>query len=313
MDILHLDWKNFVKDLIADPAITLRRIVAIVRDGTSLSKFQRIRAAIERADPEFREKYREECAYTLSLPGGGVDVFPYPLMGREPDVRSGVDDGYPWVEHRGRRLYFPMLMEESAAAVAYRAFVTHEGILGEGGQRAKSPHAYQRGMHRVEDGDIVVDVGCAEGLFSLDVAERARKLFLFEVLPRWQVPLERTFAPYAEKTVIVNKLVSGETSSDSVRLVDALSGEEGLTYFVKMDIEGWEGEVIAASRDFLCSHRVKLSCCAYHRQDDARNLCRLLAGMGFRTDFSDGYMLPPLDAIKPPYFRRGMIYARNFD
>jgi hypothetical protein len=112
---------------------------------------------------------------------------------------------------------------------------------------------------------------------------------------------------------IINKLVSSRNSSKEIRLSDALADiDQDKTVFIKMDIEGFEREVISASEDFLKSHKVKLSCCVYHRQDDAAVIKNMLEKMGFKTRFSDGYMLPWMNGIHFPYFRHGLIYAQNF-
>ena len=62
----------------------------------------------------------------------------------------------------------------------------------------------------------------------------------------------------------------------------------------------------------LKSHKVKLSCCVYHRQDDAVVIKDMLKKMGYKTRFSDGYMLHWMNGIYFPYFRHGLIYAQNF-
>ena len=79
-----------------------------------------------------------------------------------------------------------------------------------------------------------------------------------------------------------------------------------------MDIEGWERLVIKSNADFLKSAKVKLSCCVYHRQDDAQVIEMMLKDMGYTTRFSDGYMLPVMNGIHYPYFRHGVIYAQNY-
>ena len=78
-----------------------------------------------------------------------------------------------------------------------------------------------------------------------------------------------------------------------------------------MDIEGGERAVVESSAAFLASHKVKISCCAYHRQDDGKVLMAMLEKIGFKTRYSEGFMLP-YDSHTFPFFRRGMIYAKNY-
>jgi hypothetical protein len=189
--------------------------------------------------------------------------------------------------------------------------VNHEGILGTG-CLSVSPHSYVNDYHFVEDGDVVCDVGCAEALFALDSIDKAARVFCFEVEQGWIKPLRMTFAPFEDKVTIVNKLVSDVTGPKTIRLLDAVDVDALTPCFIKMDIEGWEKVVLEASRDFLTSHRVKLSCCLYHRQSDEYEISSLLRECGFSVGYSEGYMLPIVNEIRPPYFRRGMVYARNF-
>ena len=44
----------------------------------------------------------------------------------------------------------------------------------------KSPHSYVNDTFKVEAGDVVLDVGSAEGLFALDNIELATKVYVFE-------------------------------------------------------------------------------------------------------------------------------------
>lgn len=67
-----------------------------------------------------------------------------------------------------------------------------------------------------------------------------------------------------------------------------------------------------ASLDFLRQRKTKIACCTYHRQNDADALAQMLENAGFRTSFSDGWMLLPMNGIRHPYFRRGVIRAVNY-
>ena len=117
----------------------------------------------------------------------------------------------------------------------------------------------------------------------------------------------------SDKVFIVDKMVSNHTSRKTTRIIDAIAGKVGEKerYFVKMDIEGGERAVIAGNEDFFRENRVKLSCCVYHRQDDASVIRDMLERFGYKTRFSDGYMLVDMNGIHFPYFRHGVIYAWN--
>ncbi len=262
---------------------------------------------------EVRAQYADEISFLCNT--SRIEAVPYlrrPGVTPQKSFPSGFDKdaGMPFVVHDGKRLYFPSEELVFGAVRAYRCFVEDEGILGHG-LRLKSPHSYVTETHHVEPGDIVIDIGCAEALFALHYADAASRLYLYEALACWQKPLACTFKPFHDKTTIFCKLV-GDGSGETVKLSDTIEIAKDRPCFVKMDIEGYEKDVLCGSRDFFLSHKVKLSCCTYHRQEDADVISSLLEGWGYKVSFSDGYMVCIMNGIHPPYFRKGMIYARNF-
>ena len=80
-----------------------------------------------------------------------------------------------------------------------------------------------------------------------------------------------------------------------------------------MDIEGYEHLVIKSSVKFLSGTKnVKIACCTYHRSSDFDEISTMLKDNGFSIEASDGYMIFPLgDELKPPYFRKGILRAKN--
>ena len=265
-----------------------------------------------------RERYREELDWLSAemLRSTPQTLFPYPVVRKpivETDVECGFERGFPFVVHEGRRLYFAKgrFAHGGLAARMYADYLSNEGLLG-GGARLKSPHCYETADHRPEANDVLLDIGCAEALYAFHWVPRVKKAYLFECEERWRKPLEMSFASCRDKATVVNKYVGAENSARCVRLQDAVSEREGECYFVKMDIEGAERAVIESSREFLQRNRVKISACCYHRQDDAEYLGALLEGMGFSVSFSEGYMLPTIGGVRFPFFRKGVVYARNY-
>lgn len=256
-------------------------------------------------------KYDEELDY-CSRHALELKMCPYERIRDSVYPHTGVDKGMPFVLHGDKKVFFPKKYSCEYAASLYRGFVDEEGILGTGCLR-KHPHSYVTDSFKVDEGDIILDVGSAEGLFALDNIEAASKVYVFESMKIWGRPLAATFSPFSHKVSIVNKYVGSVVSRKVTTLDEILKSEsEDATYFIKMDIEGAEREVICASVSFLKSHRVKLACAAYHRHDDAEFLKAELEKMGFSVEFSDGYILTPFNGFVYPYFRRGMIYAKNY-
>jgi len=257
--------------------------------------------------------YKPELEYLMSLPCKDVTMFPYPVV--RDSLLKQLEKGYanrlPYIVHRGSRFYFPGDTSLTGLESSYRYFVEEEGILGNG-IRSKSPHSYVGPGFEVEAGDVVVDIGCSDGLFALDNIHLASKVFLFESWSRWFPALKATFAPYGDKVSLINKMVTNKTAGNQIKLVDAILNDKTKTYFIKMDIEGGERAVLEASSDFLRANKVKLSCCVYHRQDDDVFISTFLRKLGFNVTYSEGYMLPLINGIHFPYFRHGVVYARNY-
>ena len=274
-------------------------------------KKRNLTRAILAMPSEVRAQYADEISYLCKI--SRFEAFPYPRrLAAGAVISSGYDNNahLPFVLHEGKRLYFPGMESVYGAECSYRNFVENEGVLGYG-LREKLPHSYVTQTHCVEPSDVVIDIGCAEALFALHYAEIASHIYLYEVLPCWQDPLECTFRPFRDKTTIFNKLV-GDGGGQTIRLIDTIEIANDRPCFVKMDIEGYEKDVLLGSKDFFLSHKVKLSCCTYHRQEDAEKISALLKEWGYTVSFSDGYMLCLMNGLRPPYFRKGMIHARNF-
>lgn len=259
---------------------------------------------------EYRREYQREISRLLAL--GRFTVYPS-QEDMTVEVESGFDDSLrlPYVIHKGKHLYFPRKYSVAQAVVAYKGYICGDRLLGKGEDFA--PHQYQSKDFQVHDGDVVVDVGCAEALFSLDVIEQASKVYLIERDGIWKAPLLATFAPYKDKAVFVQKLVSDKDSRTTVFLPSLLRCEPSSPLFIKMDIEGYEPKVVRSLLPLLRERDgITLSCCTYHNNEDAATLEQLFQQVGYRYEFSKGYMLfARYDQPAAPYFRHGVIRASN--
>lgn len=260
---------------------------------------------------EYRREYQREISRMLAL--GRFTVYPS-QEDMTVEVESGFDDSLrlPYVIHKGKHLYFPRKYSVAQAVVAYKGYICGDRLLGKGEDFA--PHQYQSKDFQVHDGDVVVDVGCAEALFSLDVIEQASKVYLIERDGIWKAPLRATFAQYKDKAVFVQKLVSDKDSRTTVSLPSLLKCESSSPLFIKMDIEGYEPKVVRSLLPLLRERDgITLSCCTYHNNEDAATLEQLFQQVGYRYEFSKGYMLfARYDQPAAPYFRHGVIRASNF-
>ncbi|GBR74074.1 methyltransferase FkbM family protein [Candidatus Termititenax aidoneus] len=209
--------------------------------------------------------------------------------------------GLNYVLHENKKMYFPRSWDKSYTQYYYSS------LLAE--QDTASPHLYLTDNFQAQNGDVIVDVGTAEGNFALSVIDKAQKLYLFETDKQWLEALEKTFAPWQDKVTIVNKYVSDRNNANCVTLDSFFSGEK--INFLKADIEGAELQMLNGAKNLLAkSTKLRLVLCTYHKQDDAELFNSILTAQNFKTEFSSGYMLiPGLPNFKPPYLRRGVIRA----
>lgn len=257
------------------------------------------------------DQFKEESLY---IQKNGLTVFPYQRIKEMPSVEAGFDEALqlPYVIHKGKRLYFPHSYSIDTCLRKYESYISEECLLG-GKFRKKQPHQYITETFTVEEGDVLVDVGCAEALLSLECIEKVSKVYLFEFDSMWMPALNATFKDYMHKVVIINKYVSDKDTDTTITLKTALKNEQGKQLFIKMDIEGAEVDVLNGSRDYLSNtSNIKIACCTYHKQHDEEVIPQMLSELGYSYEFSDGYMLFLYDAnMQYPYFRHGLVRARK--
>ena len=67
-------------------------------------------------------------------------------------------------------------------------------------------------------GKSLLDVGSAEGIFTLDVIDLIEHAYLFECDDEWVEALEATFLPWKDKITIVRKYVSDMDDENNTTL-----------------------------------------------------------------------------------------------
>lgn len=239
--------------------------------------------------------------------------FPYPDKGLKSEVIAGFDDGVklPYVLHNGIKLYYPRIWSVDSVKKMYVNYITCELFL-ETDDDLIAPHQYQSSMVNVKEGDVVFDIGSAEGLFALDNIKKASHIFIVEGDELWMESLRHTFAPYQDKVTIIDKYIGESERESQITIQSLLEKAVFETAFVKMDIEGSELPCLTSARAFLqaIGKKVKFSCAAYHRQNDAEEIKLLFDSIGYQTEFSNGYMLfNNYDTPIPPFFRHGIVRA----
>ncbi|MBR5422073.1 MAG: FkbM family methyltransferase [Lachnospiraceae bacterium] len=215
------------------------------------------------------------------------------------------DCGMSYVIHKGKRMYFPAKMNEREIADYYNV------ILAE--QDERSPHCYRMDGYNVKKGDVLVDVGGAEGFFTLYNIDIITKAYVFDADPDWFRAMEKTFAPYADKVELHFGYVGGVADGgQNITLDEVLAGVK--VNYIKMDIEGYEKEALNGAKALLeRSDDLRCAICAYHCEEDEKEIPELLGRMGMETAHSRGYMCPDWcnTGLLKAQLRRGVIFGRK--
>jgi hypothetical protein len=249
----------------------------------------------------------EEIISVLNYLGTNpIAVFPYDFQNQyitsDIEVFDDHERGLRYVLQEGKRLYFKKRWGKQKIRNLYNLLSKEQDI--------RSPHRYLTEQFTFDNGEILVDVGTAEGNFALSIVEKASRLILFEADKEWIEPLRATFEPWKNKVLIVKKFVSDISNSNNIKLDDYISGvNSGI--FLKIDVEGAESRVLKGSKRILSElNPLKVAICTYHKQEDEKEFSSILTHNGFEISHSNGYMLFFYDKkMKAPYFRRGLIRA----
>lgn len=243
------------------------------------------------------------------LENHNLEVFNYSFAENYSNIRVDIsfdnEAGMFYVWHNGFRMYMAKRFDTKEKVLHY-----YRSILKE--QDELSPHKYLDNNFSVSNGDIVVDVGTAEGNFALDVLDKASKIYLVEAEEDWIEALRYTFADYQNKVAMIQGYASDHTGGNMITL-DTVIKEE--IQFLKMDVEGWEAKALAgAGRLLESSSNLKCAVCAYHHNEDEEIIRTIAAKYGFDTEISKGYMYFPIGEEQQyynPVLRRGIIRMKK--
>ena len=237
-----------------------------------------------------------------------ISVFPYsfPTEYQAADIELFKDSelNLYYMLWEGKKLYYKNGNRPKKAQQYFNSLRLEQDI--------RSPHRYLTDEFDVAENDVVVDVGAAEGNFSLSVIEKAGYVFLFETDIRWIKALEATFSPWKDKVKIIQKYVSDNTDGQCIALDDFFDDKQTIN-FIKADVEGAEGQILQGANRLISRHRnLKVAVCTYHRQEDAERLEHHLKKLGFKTSFAEGYMLyyyGKSNVVREPYLRKAVLRA----
>jgi FkbM family methyltransferase len=157
-------------------------------------------------------------------------------------------------------------------------------------------HFYQKDHTKVEQNEQLLDIGAAEGLFALSVADKCKMIYLVEPNDYFAEALKKTFSFCVDKVQIFNLAVGsseGEISFDQNSLSGKISGNEAtankkriatidkllpdasVTY-LKADLEGFELEMLKGAENLIKRNKPKIAITTYHPENDAEEIIRLI-------------------------------------
>jgi len=237
---------------------------------------------------------------TKSIPVYPYD-FPEKYNAKAIEIQWDTD-GYPYVIHNGKQLYLKKEWSETKCQEYYNSLIVEQDI--------QSTHKYLNHFNRYPcEEDVVADIGAAEGIFGLEVVDKAKKVYLFETDDDWIVPLNKTFKEWKNKVVIIEKYVSDSNIDNCISLDEFFKDKE--ISFIKADIEGAEENMLKGAEQILETKIKKALICTYHRPRDEEELKKIMEKHDYRISFNSGYMLYKwdIDTFKYPYLRRGVMFA----
>ena len=218
----------------------------------------------------------------------GLSTVPYPcrLKYKKMNIEAQYDaeKQLPYVRHGDKRLYFPRYFDLKLAADCYKALSIE--------QELESPHRYVDSYDELK-GMTLLEIGAAEGMFSLNTIEYVKHSYLFECEEPWIDALHATFEPWKEKITIERKYVGNKTEPGYMTIDHFLKDKQPIdNIFIKMDIEGAELEALSSAEETIGSvDNISFAVCTYHKKEDPKEIGNYFARHGIDYRFTSGYLL----------------------
>lgn len=254
----------------------------------------------EPADAELKAAVNYLKSHPLSV---FPDSFTHKYNFKSIEVHKDTDKDLLWVNHEGHRLYFKRSYNVTTIKLLYN------GLLAE--QDPESPHRYTAEGFDIAEGDVLLDVGSAEGIFTLSNIVKLKKAYLFEREPEWVEALEATFEPWKDKVEIISKFVSDVNDAENICIDTFLEEKQDGPTIVKIDVEGAEDRVLKGMEQTVRQHHPKIALCTYHKQGDFIKFSAYLAERNYITSTTKGVMffLSSDETLTAPFFRKGLVRA----
>lgn len=222
-----------------------------------------------------------------NIKSNGLDIFNYPFVcnyEKKTDVQVDEEADMYYIVHKGKKMYFPKTFYSERSVNDY-----YNSILLE--QDEKSPHKYLSEDFNVKEGDVVIDVGVAEGNFAIEIINKVSRLYLIEADDNWIKALKYTFKDYIDKVVIIKGFASSYCDGNTITLDSVIDTKVD---FIKMDIEGNEWDALQGAEKIIqCSSGIKFAICSYHSDFDQDLIEYFMDKHNIKHWTSKGYMWFP--------------------
>ncbi|NBL65784.1 FkbM family methyltransferase [Flavobacterium sp. NST-5] len=161
-------------------------------------------------------------------------------------------------------------------------------------------HFYQKQHTEVSQGEIILDIGTAEGLMPLTVIDKCQHIFMIEPSASFVKTLSKTFQNYPKKTTIYNYAVGNEdgvisfdenslegmisneatpqTNSVEIHKIDSIFSDNQKITYLKADIEGFEEEMLRGAENTIKRNKPKIAITTYHTQNNPKEIIDIITG-----------------------------------
>ncbi len=177
-------------------------------------------------------------------------------------------------------------------------------------QDTRSPHCYCNNEMLSSVTGVGVDIGAAEGIFSLSIVNQVKHIYIIETESSWIEALRYTFEPYKDRVTIIKSYISDKDTEETARLDTILQNQK--IDFIKMDIEGAEFAALAGAEEIIKKNDIMLAVCVYHNENDNKKIKRWLDKRQLECRNSDGLVICQGDwelNNKDIDFRKALLFA----
>ena len=285
----------------------LRYRILMIRNSGGLNTIRKDILRLYKQTAKQDVEIAEVLNYLKTKP---LRIFPYAFMDNynpnKIEVLYDKSNGLHYVLHENKNLYFKRNWSCDTIRGKYNDLLIE--------QDHRSPHCYLNNEFYVESGDIVADIGAAEGIFALSIIEKVQKIFIFETDLEWIEALTATFKPWENKIEIIHKFVSDTNDSKNCSLDEFCASENMKFSMIKVDVDGSELSLInGADAIFSAKNKIKIAICTYHNATDESQFRKFFEDrFNMKVQPSSGYMIFHYDpCLSAPYLRRGLLRARK--